>query len=142
MKKSIIFAILFMMAGSAVLAQSKGKVEHLNYKEFINKVWDIEKNSNEYVFKGKTPAIVDFYADWCGPCRKAAPIMEKLASDYEGRLSIYKVNIDQEKDLARAFNVKSIPTMLFLPMEGKPMIQVGLMSESEYRKVVEEQLLK
>lgn len=140
MKKSIIFAILLMMAGSAVLAQ--GKVEHLTYQEFLNKVWDIEKNPTEYVFKGKTPAIVDFYADWCGPCRKAGPIMEKLATDYEGRLSVYKVNVDQEKGLSRAFNVKSIPMVLFLPKEGKPMYQVGLMSESEYRKVVEEQLLK
>lgn len=140
MKKSIIFAVLLMLAGSAVLAQ--GKVEHLTYKEFLNKVWDFEKNSNQFVFKGETPAIIDFYADWCGPCRKAGPIMEKLANDYAGRLSVYKVNVDQERDLARVFNVRSIPMVLFLPKEGQPMQQVGLMAESEYRKIVEEQLLK
>lgn len=142
MKKSIIFAFLLMMAGYTAMAQGNSKVEHLTYKEFRNKIWDFEKSPNNYVFKGETPAIVDFYASWCGPCRKAAPIMEKLAEEYAGRLSVYKVNVEEERDLARAFNVRSIPMVLFFPKEGQPMQQVGLMPESEYRKIVEEQLLK
>ena len=91
---------------------------------------------------GKVPAVIDFYADWCGPCRKVGPIMEKLAQEYDGRLSVYKVNVDKEKDLATAFQVRSIPMVLFVPLEGQPMMQVGALPETEYRKVVEERLLK
>ena len=88
------------------------------------------------------PAVIDFYADWCGPCRRVAPIMEKLAEEYEGRLVVYKINVDQEKELATAFQAKSIPMVLFIPLEGQPMKQVGAMPEESYRKIVEEHLLK
>lgn len=145
MKKSLIIALLFVATGLSVNAQDKkdaSKVTHLNYKEFLNKVWDFEKNPSTFVFKGKVPAIVDFYADWCGPCRRVAPIMDKLAQDYEGRLSVYKINVDQEKDLAAIFQVRSIPAVLFIPMKDQPMIQVGAMSEADYKKVIEERLLK
>ena len=111
------------------------------YNGFIKKVWDFEKNPNQFVFKGKVPAIVDFYADWCGPCRKVAPVMEKLAKEYDGRLVIYKVNVDQARDLASAFQISSIPTVLFIPVKGQPSKQVGALSEDGYRKVIEEQLL-
>jgi thioredoxin len=145
MKKSIIFAFLILMTGVHVLAQEQNKeskVQHLTYQGFLDKIWDFEKNTNAFVFKGKTSVIVDFYADWCGPCRKVAPIMEKLANEYDGRLTIYKVNIDHEKDLAAAFQVRSIPTVLFIPLKGQPAMQVGAMSEADYRKVVKEMLLK
>lgn len=145
MKKSIIFAILVLMTGFGAMAQEKdnaSKVQHITYQDFIDKIWDFEKSPEEFKFKGKTPAIVDFYADWCGPCRKVGPIMEKLAKDYDGRLAVYKVNVDKEKDLAAAFQVRSIPMVLFIPLEGQPMMQVGAMAESEYKKVVEERLLK
>ena len=102
MKKTIFFALLLLMTGTTVVAQ-ESKVQHLDYDGFIKKVWDFEKNPSSFVFKGKTPAIVDFYADWCGPCRKVAPIMEKLAKEYDGQLTIYKVNVDQSKDLASVF---------------------------------------
>ena len=145
MKKSIIFAILVLMTGFGAMAQEKdnaSKVQHITYQDFIDKIWDFEKSPEEFKFKGKTPAIVDFYADWCGPCRKVGPIMEKLAKDYDGKLAVYKVNVDKEKDLAAAFQVRSIPMVLFIPLEGQPMMQVGAMAESEYKKVVEERLLK
>ena len=145
MKKSILFALLFMVAGLAANAQEEkkeSKVQHLTYKEFLKKVWDFEKDPNTFKYKGKLPAIVDFYADWCGPCRRVAPIMEKLAEEYDGRLLVYKVNTDQERGLASAFQVKSIPMVLFIPMEGQPMMQVGALPEEGYKKVVEEQLLK
>ena len=114
----------------------------MTYNEFLKKVWNFENNPNTFIYKGKLPAVVDFYADWCGPCRRVAPIMEKLAEEYDGRLLVYKVNVDQEKDLASAFQVKSIPMVLFIPLEGQPMMQVGALPEEGYKKVIEEQLLK
>ena len=143
MKKSLFFSLFILMASVTVMAQEGNtKVQHLDYEGFIKKVWDFEKSPNEFVFKGKTAAIVDFYADWCGPCRKVAPIMEKLANEYDGRLVIYKVNVDQEKRLSSVFGISSIPTVLFIPKEGKPSKQVGALTEAGYRKVIEEQLLK
>ncbi len=122
--------------------KEESKVKQLTYKEFTKKVWDFEKDPSTFVYKGKLPAVIDFYADWCGPCRRVAPIMEKLATEYDGKLLVYKINVDQEKDLASAFQVKSIPMVLFIPMEGQPMMQVGAMQEAEYKKVVEEHLIK
>lgn len=145
MKKSILFAMLFMVAGLTANAQEEkkeSKVQHLTYKDFLKKVWDFEKDPTTFVYKGKLPAIVDFYADWCGPCRRVAPIMEKLAEEYDGKLLIYKVNTQYETELAKAFQIRSIPTVLFIPVEGQPMMQVGAMPEEGYRKVVVEQLLK
>lgn len=145
MKKSIIFAILVLMTGFGAMAQEKdnaSKVQHITYQDFLDKIWDFEKSPEEFVYKGKTAAIVDFYADWCGPCRKIGPVMEKLAQDYDGRLTVYKVNVDKEKELAVAFQTRSIPMVIFIPLEGQPMMQVGALPETEYRKVVEERLLK
>ena len=145
MKKSILFALILMMAGISANAQDKKdetKVKHLTYKEFLKKVWDFESNSQTFVYKGKLPAVIDFYADWCGPCRRVAPLMEKFAKEYDGKLLVYKVNVDQEKELSRVFQVSSIPMVLFIPTEGQPMMQVGAMSEDEYRQVIEEHLIK
>lgn len=152
MKKTIFLALLLIMVGASANAQDKkatSKVTHLTYKEFLNKVWDFEKDPTTFNYKGKLPAIIDFYADWCGPCRRVAPIMEKLADEYDGRLLIYKINVDQERDLASVFQVQSIPMVLFIPVSQTrsaaptpPMKQIGAMSEADYRKVIEEQLLK
>lgn len=145
MKKYILIAMMLIVAGLTANAQEKetvSKVKHLTYKEFLNKVWDFEKDAKTFNYKGKLPAIIDFYADWCGPCRRVAPIMEKLADEYDGKLLVYKVNTDQERGLASAFQVKSIPMVLFIPMEGQPMMQVGALPEEGYRKVIEEQLIK
>lgn len=141
MRKAIILSFLLCVAGMTAMAQDN-KVQHIDYKGFLNKIWDFEKEPDNFVFKGKTAVIVDFYADWCGPCRRVAPIMEKLADEYEGRLTIYKVNVDQAKDLAAVFQISSIPTVFFIPKQGQPMKQVGAMSEADYREVIEEQLLK
>ena len=145
MKKAILIALVIMVTAMTANAQEKkaeSKVQHLTYKEFLKKVWDFEKDPSTFKYKGKLPAIVDFYADWCGPCRRVAPIMEKMAEDYEGRLLVYKVNVDQEKNLAAVFQARSIPMVLFIPVEGMPYKQVGAMQEQDYRNVVEEQLLK
>lgn len=145
MKKTILIAIAILAFGFAANAQEKkeeSKVKHLTYNEFLKKVWDFEKNPNTFKYKGKLPAIVDFYADWCGPCRRVAPIMEKLAEEYDGKLIVYKVNTQNESALADAFQIRSIPSVLFIPMEGQPMMQVGAMPEEGYRKVIVEKLLK
>jgi thioredoxin len=145
MKKTILIAMVMLTAVFTANAQDKkedSKVKQLTYKEFIKKVWNFENNPNTFIYKGDLPAVIDFYADWCGPCRRVAPIMEKMAEEYDGRLLVFKVNVDQEKELAAAFQVKSIPMVLFIPLEGQPMMQVGAMQEAEYKKVVEEHLIK
>ena len=145
MKKTILIAIAILAFGFAANAQEKkeeSKVKHLTYNEFKKQIWDFDKDPSTFVYKGKLPAIIDFYADWCGPCRRVAPIMEKLAAEYDGKLLIYKINVDQEKQLASAFQVTSIPMMLFIPTEGQPIKSVGAMSEEEYRKVIVEMLVK
>ena len=145
MRKTILIAMVILATAFTANAQDKkdeSKVKQLTYKEFLKKVWNLENNPNTFIYKGKLPAVIDFYADWCGPCRRVAPIMEKLAKEFDGNLTVYKVNVDEAKDLASAFQVSSIPTVLFIPKEGKPMMQVGAMSEADYRKVVVEQLLK
>ena len=145
MKKTILIAMVILATAFTVQAQEKkqeSKVKHLTYNEFLKKVWNFESNPSTFVYKGKLPAVIDFYADWCGPCRRVAPIMEKLAEEYDGKLLVYKVNTDQERELANAFQVKSIPMVLFIPLEGQPMMQVGAMQEADYKKIVTEKLLK
>lgn len=145
MKKAILIALVMMVTAMTANAQEKkteSKVKHLTYNEFLKKVWDFEKNPTTFEYKGKLPAVIDFYADWCGPCRRVAPIMEQMAEDYESKLLVYKVNVSEEKDLASVFQVRSIPMVLFIPVKGNPMMQVGALPESEYRETVEEFLIK
>lgn len=145
MKKSFLIALVLVTVSITAFAQDKEKepkVKQLTYNEFLKKVWDFEKDPNTFNYKGKLPAVIDFYADWCGPCRRVAPIMERLAEEYDGKLLVYKINTDQEKALAQAFQVRSIPMVLFIPVEGQPKISVGAMQEQEYRQVIEEQLIK
>lgn len=144
MKRALLITVFLLTATLSGVAQEKEKesfVKPITYKEFLKHIWDFEKKPDTFVYKGKKAAIVDFYADWCGPCRKVGPIMEKLAQEYDGKLSVYKVNVDNEKALASAFQVRSIPMVLFIPLEGQPMIQTGAMSETDYRRIVEEKLI-
>ena len=145
MKKAILVALILVFAGVTTSAQNKqetSKVSHLTYKEFLNKVWDFEKEPKTFVYKGKLPAIIDFYADWCGPCRKTAPVLEKLANEYDGKLLVYKINVDQERDLASVFRVSSIPALLFIPTEGQPMMQVGALNEAQFKDIIGKHLVK
>jgi len=118
------------------------KPEYLTYNTFLENIWNFEENPQEWVYKNELPSVIDFYADWCAPCRKIAPIMEKLAKDYEGRVRIYKINVDEERKLASVFRVQSIPSVLFSPVKGQPMMQAGAMTEEMYVQIIEEQLLK
>mgnify|MGYP000113911711 CR=1 FL=1 len=100
--------------------EGNGKVIHLTKAEFLAKVYNFEKNPEEWKYEGDKPAIVDFYADWCGPCKMVAPILDELAKEYDGQIVIYKVDTEKEQELAGAFGIRSIPSILFIPMEGKP----------------------
>ncbi len=117
------------------------KPEQLTYDAFLKKVWNFEKNPKEWVYEGSEPCVIDFYADWCGPCKRVAPIMDEMAKKYKGKVKIYKINVDKERKLASIFQVRSIPAVLFSPLKGKPSMQVGLMPHDTYVKIIEEQLL-
>jgi len=118
------------------------KPEYLTAETFKEKVWDYEKNPEQWVYNGELPCIIDFYADWCKPCKKVAPIMDDLADYYDGKVLIYKVNTDDQRELATVFQVRSIPSVLFAPRDGKPAIQPGAMSKEEYIRIIDEFVLK
>lgn len=118
----------------------KGTVTELNSESFKTTVYDITKDGLDYL--GEKPAIVDFTATWCGPCKRLSPILEELAKEYKGKIVIYKVDVDKCEDLARAFNISSIPALLFIPMEGQPEMLVGLRSKESYKSNIEKRLLK
>ncbi len=115
--------------------------EYLGFESFKEMVWDFETNPNEWTYKGDMPCIIDFYADWCNPCKKIAPIMEELASEYEGKIKIYKIDTDVERKLASVFEITGIPAILFVPLNGQPMKQTGAMSKEYYEEIINEDLL-
>lgn len=114
---------------------------HLTEAEFKQKVYDFEKNPGNWKFEGKRPAIVDFYATWCGPCKMVAPLLEQLADEYKDKIDIYKVDVDKERNLAGAFGITSIPTILFIPMEGQPRLIQGALPKEDLKKNIDEFLL-
>ena len=111
---------------------AQGEVVVLNKADFLTKVYNYEKNQSEWVYEGTKPCIVDFYADWCGPCKKVSPILKELAGEYKNDIVIYKINVDNEKELAAAFGIQSIPTLLFIPAKGKPQIAQGALSKEQF----------
>lgn len=116
------------------------KVVHITKADFLKKVYDFEKNPDEWKYLGSQPAIVDFYADWCGPCRQLSPVLDELAKEYSGKLTIYKVNVDNERGLATFFGIRSIPTLLFIPMKGKPQRSLGALSKTELKGIIKDVL--
>lgn len=119
---------------------AKGEVIVLNKADFLTKVFDYEKNS-QWAYAGDKPCIIDFYADWCGPCRQVAPILKDLAVLYKNDIVIYKVNVDQEQELAAAFGIRSIPTILFIPKTGQPQLSMGALPREEFVKQIDHFLL-
>ncbi len=111
----------------------------LTTADFKEKIFNYE---TEWKFKGSLPVIIDFYADWCGPCKTVAPVLEELSNEYDGKLVIYKLDTDMESELSNAFGIQSIPTFLFIPMEGQPMLQRGALPKNVFQQVIEERLLK
>jgi thioredoxin len=113
--------------------------EHLTLKTFKEKVFDFSVDK-EWKYKGDVPGIIDFYADWCGPCKMVAPIIEQLSKEYEGRLNVWKVDTDAEQELAGTFGIQSIPSILFIPVEGKPQMAAGALPKATFEKIIKEDL--
>jgi len=112
-------------------------MEKLDKKAFTEKIFDFE-NEKEWQYRGGLPAIVDFYADWCGPCKMVTPILEKLSAEYEGKINIYKVDTDKEQELAQAFGIMTIPSLLFIPQKGEPQMARGALSREAFEKAITE----
>jgi len=117
------------------------KPEHLTAKTFKEKVFNYDTNK-DWKYEGSTPCIVDFYADWCKPCKILSPILEEIAAEYGDRLIVYKVNTDEEQELSSAFGITSIPSLLFVPGEGKPQMTTGALPKEELIKIINQFLVK
>ena len=153
--KKVLVMVALVMASVIVYAFNDSRETNQGKKEvtvngeavvmdkdmFLKDVFDYEK-SKEWYYKGNKPAIIDLYADWCGPCRQTAPIMKELAKEYAGKIVIYKVNVDKQKELAALFNATSIPLFVFIPMKGDPQLFRGAADKETYKKAIDEFLLK
>jgi len=115
-------------------------MEHLTKETFQEKVFNYEKNK-EWQFEGDLPCMIDFYADWCQPCKMVAPVLEELAEEYKGKINIYKVDTEAERELAGAFGIRSIPSLLFVPKDGQPQMAQGALPKESFKEVIEDLLL-
>jgi len=113
---------------------------HLTKEDFLKRVVNYETNPDVWNYLGDKPCLIDFYADWCGPCKAVAPVLEELAKEYDGKIYIYKVNTDKEQELAGAFGIRSIPSLLFVPMTGQPRMSMGAMPKDQLKKAIDELL--
>ena len=123
-------------------ASAEENVVQLTKAVFLDKIYDFEKDPKKWIFKGDKPCVIDFYADWCRPCKMVAPIMAELSEKYKGQITIYKVNVDKERELAQFFGIQSIPTVFFCPPTGDPQMTQGALPKETYEKVITEVLLK
>jgi len=148
-RNNFFYQLFFFVAGIIVLPavalylykkSSEMATIKLTTQEFKDKIFDFTKEQ-EWNYKGDLPAIIDFYADWCGPCKMMAPIMEELSTEYENQLIVYKVDTSNEKEIASVFGIQSIPTFLFIPLEEEPMIQTGALPKKEFKEIIEERML-
>ena len=108
-------------------------VKHLTLVSFKTKIFDFDKNT-EWKFEGDKPAVIDFYADWCGPCKMVAPILDELSKEYEGKIDIYKVDTEKERELAGIFGIRSIPSILFIPLNDKPQMAAGALPKDTFKQ--------
>ena len=114
-------------------------LEHLNKDTFKEKVFDFEKHQI-WKYEGKLPALIDFYADWCGPCKTIAPILEELQSEFEGKIKIFKINTESEQELAAIFNIQNIPSLLFIPLNESPQMATGALPKDSFVRAFKEVL--
>ncbi len=114
-------------------------IEHLTNETFKQKVFNYDENK-EWKFEGHKPCLIDFYADWCGPCKMVAPVLEELADEYNDKIDIYKVDTEQERELAGMFGIQSIPSLLFVPKEGQPQMAMGALPKETFKKAFKEVL--
>ena len=146
--KTAFATVMALLVGMTASAQDRSesknettmKAIELNAAEFRKQIYDYEKNPTAWKYEGDLPAVIDFYATWCGPCKMMAPVMETLAGEYEGRVRIYKIDVDKEQRLAALFGVRSIPTFLFIPQSGDPQHAMGAMDISQMRRIIDEVL--
>ncbi|MBN1819464.1 MAG: thiol reductase thioredoxin [Prolixibacteraceae bacterium] len=115
------------------MAQGGGSV-HLTKDMFLKNVWDYNNSPQEWKFKGDKPAIIDFYADWCGPCKIASPILEEISNEYAGKIDVYKIDTEKERELASVFGISGIPAFLYIPVQGKPVMMSGIARTKEETK--------
>lgn len=161
MKSRKFFTLLVLVAGFITLSSCKGQAKnneienstettgketaapvHINKADFLKKVYNFEASPNEWKYLGNKPAIIDFYADWCGPCKMIAPSLDQLAKEYAGKIDIYKVDVDKETELATAFGIQGIPALLYIPMEGTPQMLQGAQPKEVLKEKIETILLK
>ena len=138
-------AIVMAFAVSAQIVateQATVKVTHLTKADFLAKVMNYEKNPTEWIYLGDKPCLIDFYASWCGPCKRLAPILDELAQEYAGEIYIYKIDTEKERELAAVFGVRSIPTLLFCPMGENPQIAQGALPKEQLKEAIDKVLLK
>lgn len=115
-----------------------GKPIQLDKQAFLTRVYNYEKNPKEWLYAGDKPCVIDFYADWCGPCKIIAPYLEEIAGKYNGKVYVYKVNVDNQQELAQFFGIQSIPAVLFCPMKGKPTMMVGARPKEDFFAAAQE----
>lgn len=125
----------------AKAGSTETKTVHLTNATFKEKVFNYEVNK-EWKYEGDKPCIIDFYADWCGPCKQVAPILEELAKEYDGEIIIYKIDTEKQRELAAAFGIRSIPSLLFVPASGQPQMSQGALPKEQFVKMINEFLLK
>ena len=138
MKKLVLLAIMSVILGTAY---AQDDVRYLNTMDFKNKVFNYTRDS-VWQYKGTKPCVIDLYADWCGPCRRLAPIMAELAEEHCDQVLFYKVNVDKEQELAYYFQARSIPMIVFIPVKGTPQVVRGLMPKEQLEAIIQEVLLK
>jgi thioredoxin 1 len=114
---------------------------HISAQDFKDKIFNYE-TEQEWKYQGDKAAIIDFYADWCGPCKSIAPVLEELSEEYKDDLIIYKIDTDKEMELSSLFGIQSIPTLLFIPVNGNPMVQKGALPKNVLQQIIDERLLQ
>jgi len=131
------------ITNSSVKTTETNGSEKLTKALFVEKVWDFTKSPNDWKYLGSKPAIIDFYADWCGPCKIASPILDEVGAEYAGKIQVYKINTDQERELAQVFGITGIPAFLYIPATGKPVMMSGIgRSKEETKKMFIENIEK
>ena len=137
------FSPIRHLTGDKTAINVKGNLtmpEQLTKQTFLDKIFDYEKN-HDWKFAGTLPAVVDFWAPWCGPCRAVGPVIEELSKEYEGKVDFYKVNTDVEQELAGVFGIQSIPSLLFIPKDGAPKMAVGALPKEQLKEIIESELV-
>jgi len=144
MKKitTYLFCALFVLLGFTSAAQTAKKPEQLTQETFVKKIWNYKESPKEFKYLGDKPCIIDFHADWCGWCKKIAPFMEEFSNTYDGQIYVYKIDTDKQKELQALFQVKSLPTIMFIPMKGEPTTILGAHSKEQFDKYIKQLLLK